>query len=121
MDYVISDDGHTWSETKIAHFKKKIRNPQMAVLNGSYFLTGRSGSYGEQVEKGHFLLYSSKDGLNWDDGTILRMREAGTGAYSNSIVVGSHNPNRQNRLLIQSSHAYELSLTNLLHWWIDTT
>ena len=87
MDYVISDDGgHTWSEPKIAHLKKKIRNPQMALLNGSYFMSGRSGHYGEKAEKGHFLLYSSKDGLNWDDGTYLRMREAGTGAYSNSIV-----------------------------------
>ena len=55
MDYVISDDGHTWSEPKIAHFKKKIRNPQMAVLNGSYFMSGRSGHFGEQAEKGHFL------------------------------------------------------------------
>ena len=122
MDYVISpDDGHTWSEPKIAHFQKKIRNPQMASLNGSYFMHGRSGHLqGEKKDKGHFVLYSSRDGIAWDDGTVLRMREAGTGAYSNSIVVGSHNPNKQNRLLIQSSHAYKLSLTNLLHWWINT-
>ena len=83
-------------------------------------MTGRSGHYGEKEKKGHFVLYSSRDGLAWDDGTYLRMQEAGTGAYSNSIVVCSLNPNKRRRLLIQASHAYELSQTSILHWWIDT-
>ncbi|MDE2797553.1 MAG: sialidase family protein [Gemmatimonadota bacterium] len=121
MDYVVSDDGRTWSEPKIAHFKKKIRNPQMAVLNGCYFMHGRSAFLqGKKEEKGHFVLYASRDGFAWDDGIYLRMREEGIAAYSNSIVVGSLNPHKRNRLLLQASHAYEQHLTNVYHWWIDT-
>ena len=122
MDYVVSDDGgRTWSKPKIAHFKKKIRNPQMAVLNGCYFMHGRSAFLqGKKEEKGHFVLYASRDGFAWDDGIYLRMREEGIAAYSNSIVVGSLNPHKRNRLLLQASHAYEQHLTNVYHWWIDT-
>ncbi len=122
MDYVVSDDdGRTWSEPRIAHFKKKIRNPQMAVLNGCYFMHGRSAFLqGKKEEKGHFVLYASRDGFAWDDGIYLRMREKGIAAYSNSIVVGSLNPHKRNRLLLQASHAYEQHLTNVYHWWIDT-
>ena len=116
-DYVLSDDGgRTWSQPKTAHFAKKIRNPQLISMDGCYFLHGRSGSLGD--EKGHMVLYSSRDGLSWDEGVYLRKREAGLGAYSNSIVVGSKDPNRPNRLLIQASHAYELNKTNVLHWWL---
>ena len=116
-DYVLSDDGgRTWYEPKTAHFAKKIRNPQLISMEGCYFLHGRSGSLGE--EKGHMVLYSSRDGLSWDEGVYLRKREAGLGAYSNSIVVGSNDPDTPNRLLIQASHAYELNKTNVLHWWL---
>ena len=116
MDYVVSDDGdRTWSDPKVAHFRKKIRNGQMASLIGCYFMHGRSGHYGEKGGKGHLVLYSSRDGLAWDDGTYLKMREAGTGAYSNSIVVNSLKPHNRRRLLLQASHAYEQSKTNVFH------
>ena len=119
LEYVVSDDGgRTWSESKTAQFRKKIRNPQLVSLNGCYFMHGRSGSFGE--EKGHTVLYSSRDGLAWDDGVYLRRREAGLGAYSNSIVVGSLNPHSRKRLLIQASHAYEKNMTNVLHWRLET-
>ena len=122
MDYVVSvDGGRTWSDPETAHFQKKIRNGQMATLNGCYFMHGRSGHHGEKTGKGHFVLYSSRDGLKWDGGVIMKMREAGTGAYSNSLVVGSRNAHKRNRLLIQASHAYEKSKTNVFHWWLDVT
>ena len=121
MDYVVTADaGRTWSKPKIAHFAKKIRNPQLSSLNGSYFLTGRSGHYGEKNKKGHLVLYSSRDGLTWDDGIILKLREAATGAYSNGLEVGSMNASKRKRLLIQASHAYEQKKTNGYHWWITT-
>jgi hypothetical protein len=66
------------------------------------------------------ILYSSRDGLTWDDGVYLRKRTEGLGAYSNSIVVGTLNPDKQKRLLIQASHAYEQNKTNVLHWWVET-
>jgi hypothetical protein len=119
LDYVISDDdGQRWSEVKTAHFAKKIRNPQFISFNGRFFMHGRSGSFG--AESGHLVLYSSRDGLGWDEGTYLRRQDAGHGAYSNSIVVGALNPAKPNRLLIQASHAYEKHKTNVLHWWIET-
>ena len=65
-------------------------------------------------------LYSSRDGLAWDEGVYLRRREAGLGAYSNSIAVGSLNSHARNRLLVQALHAYEKNKTNALHWWLET-
>ena len=122
MDYVVSDDGgRTWSDPKIANFPKRIRNPQMASVSGCYFMHGRSGSFGERAKKGHFVLYSSRDGLRWDDGVYLKMRTEGLGAYSNSAIVGSLNPHKRNRLLVQASYAYEKNKTSVYHWWIDTT
>ena len=122
MDYAMSDDaGRTWSDPKIAHFKKRIRNGHMASLNGCYLMHGRSAFLqGKKEEKGHLVLYASRDGFDWNDGVYLRMREEGIAAYSNSIVVGSLNPDKRNRLLLQASHAYEQHLTNVYHWWIDT-
>ncbi|MBN2291681.1 MAG: exo-alpha-sialidase [Pirellulales bacterium] len=118
LDYVTSSDGgRTWSKVGPSHLSRKIRNPQFIAFGGRFFMHGRSGAYGEG--SGHMILYTSADGLNWDDGTYLRIREAGTGAYSNSIVVGTKNDNTPNRLLIQASHAYKGSRTNVLHWWID--
>lgn len=121
-DYLVSDDsGRTWSDVRTAYFAKKLRNPQMASVNGCYFMHGRSGSKAKKgEEKGHMVLYSSRNGFAWDDGVYLRMREAGLGAYSNSIVVGSLSTLRRKRLLIQASHAYDKHKTNVLHWWVDT-
>ncbi len=118
LDYVTSaDGGKTWSNVKTMNLSRKIRNPQFIAFDGNYFMHGRSGAYGEG--KGHMVLYTSTDGVKWDDGIYLRMLEAGSGAYSNSIVVGSKNGRTRNRLLIQASHAYEGSKTNVLHWWLD--
>jgi len=118
LDYATSaDGGRTWSAVKTSRFSRKIRNPQFIRYADRFFMHGRSGAYGEG--SGHMILYASDDGVHWDDGRYLRMQDAGTGAYSNSIVVGSLNPDKPERLLIQASHAYEKSKTNILHWWID--
>lgn len=117
LDYVVSHDcGSTWSAPNTAFLQKKIRNPQMAAFKGGYVLHGRSGNKGEG--SGHFVLYTSQDGVTWDAGQYLRMQEARLGAYSNNLLVGALNPGKENRLLIQASHAYEDSKTNILHWWL---
>ena len=119
LEYVISPDGgRTWGEVQTAFMAKQIRNPQMAAFRGGYVLHGRSGSMGEEAIKGHFVLYASRDGMKWDDGRYLRMREASLGAYSNNLLVRSPEPGAPDRLLIQASHAYEGSKTNVLHWWL---
>jgi hypothetical protein len=117
LDYVTSqDDGCTWSEVRTAFMAKQIRNPQMAVFKGGYVLHGRSGNKG--VGKGHFVLYTSRDGVSWDAGRYLRQADAGWGAYSNNLLVSSTDVDTE-RLLIQASHAYEEDMTNVLHWWLS--
>ena len=115
LAYATSEDrGHSWSAVDTVTLAKKIRNPQLTRFKDRYLLHGRSGSYG--YASGHFVCYTSPDGLEWDAGTYLRMQEAGSGAYSNNLVVGS---GTDARLLIQASHAYEGSRTNIVHWWLD--
>ena len=116
LKYTVSrDEGKTWDYPRRTFLEKKIRNPQAAYFHGRYFMHGRSGSYGENA--GHLVLYSSLDGINWDEGTYLKMADQGAGAYSNNLHV--HLPDGGERLLIQASHAYSGNRTNILHWWID--
>ncbi|MBE7498683.1 MAG: exo-alpha-sialidase [Verrucomicrobiaceae bacterium] len=118
LDYAISTDGgKTWPKVGISTVSRKIRNPQFTAFGGKYYLHGRSGAYGEG--SGHMILYMSEDGITWDDGVYLRLRTAGSGAYSNSLVVDSPDGSGKQRLLIQASHAYEDSKTNVLHWWLE--
>lgn len=119
LDYAISgDNGNTWSEVKTAYFAKQIRNPQISPFAGGYVLHGRSGSKGEEDIRGHFVLYTSTDGIHWDEGQYLKKKTASAGAYSNNLLL--HNPDGQpsGKLLIQASHAYELSKTNVYHWFL---
>ena len=119
LDYVISRDaGQSWDESQTAFFAKQIRNPQMTAFKNGFVMHGRSGSKGEDAIRGHFVLYTSHDGIHWDEGQYLQMRIAGAGAYSNNLLV--HDPDEQmpERLLIQASHAYEKNKTNICHWWL---
>lgn len=122
IPYVISaDEGKTWSEVRTTRFARKIRNPQFSGKIGDlYFLQGRSGSYGEDPR--HLVLYASTDGIHWDDGLILHRKETGGGdAYSANEVIGKNDAEERNRLLIQSSIAYESgnSRVNAHHWWVE--
>ena len=118
LEYFISQDGgKTWSKTGTSTVSRKIQNPQFIAFDGKYCLHGRSG----QGTGGHMILYMSQDGVTWDDGVYLRMREEGHGAYSNSIVVDAPDGSGKQRLLIQASHAYNKShATNVLHWWLES-
>ena len=116
LDYVkSSDEGGNWSKPSTAFFAKKIRNPQIAAFKGGYVMHGRSGHVGrDKGDLGHLVLYTSKDGLNWDEGRYMRKRTAHAAAYSNNLLVDGGK-----RLLIQASHAYEHSKANVLQWWLE--
>lgn len=117
-DYCIShDQGHTWDAPRKTHVAKCIRNPQIVRFGGGYFMHGRSGSLNSTP--GHFVLYYSNDAIHWDEGRYMRLCTEGAGAYSNNLVVGSHVPGMQKRLLIHTSHAYSEHRTNTIFWWID--
>jgi hypothetical protein len=118
LDYSISRDfGKSWTSPEAAFFAKRIRNPQVIRYGDCYFIHGRSGSYGPEEGRGHFVLYFSGDGLHWDKGTILARRQHGQGAYSNSIIVNSANAGE--RVRMHASHAYNADSTNTVAWWID--
>ena len=116
-----ADDGRTWSEVRTTEFARAIRNPQLSRNIGDlYFIHGRSGSISRDPK--HLVLYASTDGIHWDDGTILHRKEIGGGdAYSANEVIGKYDPSVPNRLLIQSSIAYEHgnAKVNANHWWVE--
>ena len=117
LDYVVANpslDG--WSEVRHAYFARRIRNPQMISFKGSYFIFGRSGQLGKEEDNGHVICYCSKDGINWDEGRYVIKRTAGIGAYSNTLRVTFGGVER---VLYQTSHAYHLHQTNILHFWLD--
>ena len=113
--YTISlDQGRSWQPVSTAFLEKRIRNPQLRFFEGYYFLYGRSGHY---IPPQDFVLYTSFDGRNWDEGVYLCQRKAGHSYYSNSVIVGSFSGHK--RLLIQASDAYDCNRTNIKHWWLE--
>ena len=122
LDYCVSGDlGKTWTEPARCECRKRIRNPQTAYLNGLCFLHGRSGCDDPEPPY-NFVLYTSEDGVHWDDGVYMSVpHEGGSGRscyYSNNLVVGALGEGKK-RLLIQASDPYDGPRTNIRHWWID--
>jgi len=114
-----ADMGQTWQRMPASFAAKRIRNPQISYLDGTYYLHGRSGCMDDKLPM-EFVLYTSPDALHWDEGTYIYKTPAGASGgasyYSNNLLV--HTP-RGNRLLIQSSAAYEDARTDIRQWWID--
>ncbi len=132
IPYVISTDGgRTWSDMQTAHFAKGIRNMQLSEKMGEwYFIQGRSGSnprdlVGDDPGPGNFVLYSSRDGIHWDEGIVLmsRLQTPGSGdCYSANEVIGKYDPATPQRLLIHSDVSYAGGrVTNMHQWWVTTT
>lgn len=120
LPYVTSTDGgKSWSEVKTAYFDKRLRNPQMSEKIGSlYFMHGRSGLYGNDPR--NLVLYSSKDGINWDKGVLLKKNSRKDGdSYSANAVIKNSSLNTS-KLLIQSTVAYDGRYrVNIRHWWVS--
>lgn len=121
MDCCTSDDnGLTWSEPFPSFCAKRIRNPQVCHCNGWYFLHGRSGNNNPSLPY-NFVLYTSNDGLHWDDGEYLYAsgpnQWGNASYYSNNLVTGRYGG--KPRILIQSSVPYFEGCVNVKHWWID--
>jgi BNR repeat-like domain len=132
IPYVISTDGgRTWSDIQTAHFAKGIRNMQLSGKLGEwYFIQGRSGSnprdpVGDDPGPNNFVLYSSPDGIHWDEGIVLmsRLQTPGSGdCYSANEVIGKYDPATPERLLTHSDVSYAGGRTTNMHqWWVTTT
>ena len=113
LSYAVSaDGGKTWCETGKSYVANRIRNPQVGILDGQYILHGRAGAKG-------FVLYTSADGIHWDEGTMLDTEKGGC-YYSNNIVLDNpHKPGKK-RMLVQYSESYELARVNIMHMMIET-
>jgi hypothetical protein len=130
IPYVLSTDGGcTWSEVQTTHFAKGIRNMQLSgKLGERYFIHGRSGSYprdlvGDDPGPGNFVLYSSPDGIHWDEGIVLmsRLQTPGGGdCYSANEIIGKYDPATPERLLIHADVSYSGAKTNMHQWWVTT-
>ncbi|MFO7904065.1 MAG: sialidase family protein [Planctomycetota bacterium] len=131
IPYVISrDGGRTWSDVQTARFAKGIRNMQLSGKLGElYFMHGRSGSYprdpvGDDPGPGNLVLYSSPDGIHWDEGILLmsRLQTPGGGdCYSANEIIGKYDPATPERLLIHADVSYSGAKTNMHQWWVTTT
>lgn len=113
MDHIISHDcGITWEKPDTCFLKEGIRNPQVAQIDGIYVAHGRN-----KTPPDGFVLYTSEDGQNWDEGCYLGHEEGGC-YYSNNIVL--KNSEGKNRLLIQYSEMYGRDLcVNVKHIWMS--
>ena len=131
IPYVISSDGgRTWSDMQTSHFAKGIRNMQFSgKLGDLYFIQGRSGSYsgdlvGDDPGPNNFVLYSSRDGIHWDEGIVLmsRLQTPGGGdCYSANEIIGKYDPATPEKLLIHGDVSYSGAKTNMHQWWVTTT
>lgn len=120
--YSISPDmGLTWTETGKSYCAKRIRNPQVAKLKCGYILHGRSGCIPRDPDRTlpmDLVLYTSADGIHWDDGEyIYSSPDGATAYYSNNLVLDRDDGSQ--RVLIQSSVPYSKGCVNIAHWFLD--
>lgn len=118
MSYAVSrDNGATWYETGKTYVAKKIRNPQVGILDDQYILHGRAGDK-------NFVLYTSADGLHWDEGHYLN-EDAIDGPtacyYSNNITLDHPDKPGKKRMLVQYSELYgDHWCVDIMHMWIES-
>ena len=99
MSYAISEDfGKTWNEKGKSFVKNKIRNPQVGILDGQYILHGRAGE--SEGGKGSFVIYTSTNGIDWDEGTILVKDKRPACFYSENLTVTM--PNGKQKMFIKT-------------------
>lgn len=99
MDHAVSCDyGKSWELLPPTLVKKGIRNPQTALLNGIFVLHGRTG------DRNGFVIYTSENGSDWDEGFLVEHQNFLAGAYySNNINLEDEHGKF---LLIQYSSPY---------------
>lgn len=117
LDYYVSyDGGKTWPEQGKSYCAKRIRNPQVARVREGYLLHGRSGCVDPSLPM-DLVLYTSEDGIHWDEGQILCSHDRETAYYSNNLVMNL--PDGTQKVLIQSSVPYEGARVNISHWFLS--
>jgi hypothetical protein len=109
--FCISEDGgHTWSKQQTAYLDKKIRDPELAYLDGKYYLHGRSGHAGEGSHR--FVIYQSNDGVRWKEGVIVSGDKRGPDGYSHNCIINKYDPDTRDELMIVYSIIYSSPRTS---------
>ncbi len=116
LDYWTSADGANWTYEGKSYCAKRIRNPQVARVKSGYLLHGRSGCIDPSLPM-NFVLYTSEDGVHWDEGRFLCDKRGPAAYYSNNLVLDR--PDGSQRVLIQASVTYDRGRVNIAHWFID--
>ena len=120
--YCISTDaGYTWSEQRKAYVDKRVRDAELAYLDGKYYLHGRSGSAGEG--RARFVLYQSDDGIQWNEGVIVSSDPGHPDGYSHNCIINQHDNDTSRELMVLYSICYSPPRTSEYVFFIkpDTT
>ena len=103
LDYAISSDGGmSWHTVGASLVKNKIRNPQVGRIDGQYVLHGRAGE--SEAGTGAFVIYTSADGILWDEGKVL-VEGRPACFYSENLTLTL--PSGKERMLIKYSENYQ--------------
>ena len=114
--HISYDMGSTWEKSGKGYVAKRIRNPQVGKVKGGYILHGRAGCETPELPP-HFVLYTSADGINWDEGIYICEYGNQSAYYSNNLVI--NNDDGSQKVLIQSSVPYDGGRVNVCHWFLD--
>lgn len=103
MDYIVSKDyGKTWGESKKSYVANKIRNPQVGILDGQYILHGRAGGF--ERGSGSWVIYTSANGIDWDEGTVFAKDLRPACFYSENLTVKL--PSGKEKMIVKYSENY---------------
>lgn len=99
IDHAVSYDfGGSWSLLTPSYLKEGVRNPQTAILDGIFILHGRT------ADRKGFVVYTSANGSDWDEGVLIEHQNYLAGAYySNNLVLEDE---KGKFLLVQYSSPY---------------
>ena len=109
------DHGKTWERLPQIRLKHGIRNVQIAPLAGGYVMHGRAW-LNESWGKGQ-VIYTSKDGLNWDDGILMELEKCSC-YYSNMLPF--KDADGKDTVLLQYSDLYDSDArVNVMHRFLQ--
>lgn len=110
------DNGKSWTALPAIQLKHGMRNVQICPFAGGYVMHGRAWS--ERSGQGQ-VIYTSSDGLNWDDGILLET-EKKVCYYSNMLPL--KDADNREYILLQYSDLYaDDARVNVMHRFLSCT
>ena len=107
IDHAVSyDKGENWTVLEPCKVDRGARNPQTALIDGVLVLHGRSATVDS------FVFYTSLDGSDWGEATVVAKTIPTGQYYSNNINLSDKDGNF---LLVQYSESYNDARVNVKH------